>query len=58
MRRSTIRSIGAALLAIPLVSTCTLPQGVVASASGVGKVSEERLISFLIDGSARGIGES
>ncbi len=51
MRRSTIRFIGASLLTVPLVSTCSLPRGIVASAhEHVQPGSEDRLISFLIDG--------
>jgi hypothetical protein len=51
MRRSTIRFIGASLLTIPLVSTCSLPKTMVASAhEQVQPGSEDRLIDFLIDG--------
>ncbi len=51
MRRSTIRFISASLLTIPLVSTCSLPEGMVASAHEQAQPgSEDRLISFLIDG--------
>jgi hypothetical protein len=51
MRRSTLRFIGASLLTIPLVSTCSLPERMVASAhEPVQSGSEDRLISFLVDG--------
>jgi hypothetical protein len=53
MRRSTIRFIGASLLLVPLVSTCTPPTGMVASArEHVHGASEDRLIRFLIDGNS------
>ncbi|HEX8535268.1 MAG TPA: hypothetical protein VF662_13970 [Allosphingosinicella sp.] len=52
MRRSTIRFTGASLLLLPLMSTCTQPQGSIASArEHVQLGSEERLMAFLIDGS-------
>lgn len=51
MRKSTIRFIGASLLLVPLVSTCTPPHGMIASArEQVQVVSEDRLVSFLIEG--------
>lgn len=51
MRRSTLRFVGASLLTIPLVSTCSLPEAIVASAhQHVQPGSEDQLISFLIEG--------
>jgi hypothetical protein len=51
MRRSTIRFIAVSLLVVPLVSTCTQPQGMTASArEHVQAGAEDRLVSFLIDG--------
>ena len=51
MRRSTIRFIAVSLLVVPLVSTCTQPQGMIASArEHVQAGAEDELVSFLIDG--------
>ena len=53
MRRSMIRNIGAASILLPMIATCTQPQGMIASASEhLGSASEDRLIRFLIDGDA------
>jgi hypothetical protein len=51
MRRSTIRSLTAAMVLVPLVSTCTAPEGMVASAhQQAPATSEDGLIDFLIEG--------
>ncbi len=50
-RRTTIRSLTAALFLSPLAATCSPPQSMLAEAhQQVLKSTEDRLVAFLIDG--------